>query len=226
MIYIGMDIHKKITVAVAKDIAGKEIVQGKMKNCKEEMAQFLAPFNPEETSIVIESSSVWEHIYTLLESLEYKKIKLANPLKVKAIAHAKVKNDKVDAGMLADLLRANLIPESYVPLAETRRLREVTHTRKMIVKQATQMMNRIHAHFTRRGIEMPRRTFCKQVVAFVKEQTKEDPVLEHYAAVLESLRERLAVIDTQMHKIANEKEDARLLMTIPGIGAIRAVSMI
>ena len=226
MNYIGMDIHKKFTVAVAKDAQGNALAEGRFVNSGEAFTPFLTRFKPEETSIVIESSSVWGHIYTLLESLGFKKIKLANPLKVKAIAHAKVKNDKVDAGMLADLLRANLIPESYVPLAETRRLREVTHTRKMIVKQATQMMNRIHAHFTRRGIEMPRRTFCKQVVAFVKEQTKEDPVLEHYAAVLESLRERLAVIDTQMHKIANEKEDARLLMTIPGIGAIRAVSMI
>src|SRR3989344_2696604 len=194
MIYIGMDIHKKITVAVAKDIAGKEIVQGKMKNCKEEMAQFLAPFNPEETSIVIESSSVWEHIYTLLESLEYKKIKLANPLKVKAIAHAKIKNDKVDAGMLADLLRANLIPESYIPPEANRRLREITRSRKMIVKQATQMINRIHAHFVRRGITMPRVTFCKKVVVFVKERAKEDAVLGHFASILEALRAQLAII--------------------------------
>ena len=220
-----MDIHKKFTVAVAKDVEGKEIAQGKMKNCKEEMAQFLAPFKPEETSIVIESSSVWEHIYTLLESLGYK-TKLANPLKVKAIAHAKIKNDKVDASMLADLLRANLIPESHVPPVETRRLREFTRSRKMIVKQATQVINRIHAHFTRRGIVMPRTTFCKSVVAFVKERAIDDAVLGSYVAILESLRVQLSVIDTKMQKMAQESEDAKLLMTIPGIGTIRAMSLI
>lgn len=226
MNYIGMDIHKKFTLAVAKDAEGKEIAERRMANSKEEMAQFLAPFKPEETSIVIESSSVWEHIYTLLESLSYKQIKLANPLKVKAIAHAKIKNDKVDAAMLADLLRANLIPESYVPKEETRRLRELTRSRRMLVKQATQVKNRIHAHFTRRGIAIPRTTFCKSVVAFVKACAKDDAVLGYFAAVLESLRAQLAVIDTAMQKKAQESEDAKLLMTIPGIGAIRAMSMI
>lgn len=226
MIYVGMDIHKKFTLAVAKDAEGKEIAQGKMKNSKEEMAQFLAPFNPEETSIVIESSSVWEHIYTLLESLGYKKVKLANPLKVKAIAYAKIKNDKVDATMLADLLRTNLIPESYVPEEKTRRLRELTRSRKIIVKQATQVMNRIHAHFMRRGTAIPHRTFCKQVIVFVKEQAKDDEVLGYYAGILESLRAQLAMIDAKMQKMAQESEDAELLMTIPGIGVIRAMSMV
>jgi len=221
-----MDIHKKFTYAVVKDEQGKQFTEDKLSNTLEEFAEFLSQFKPEETSIVIESSSVWEHIYTLLESLEYKKIKLANPLKVKAIAHAKIKNDKVDANMLADLLRANLIPESYVPPAETRRLREFTRSRKMIVKQATQVMNRIHAHFTRRGITMPRRTFCKEVVAFVKEHAENDAVLGYYVAVLESLRAQLGAIDTKMRAMAQENENAKLLMTIPGIGAIRAMSII
>ncbi len=76
-------------------------------------------FFPEETKIVMESTGVWECIYDVLEGLGYE-VKLANPVRTKAIAYARVKTDAVDASTLADLLRANLIAESYIPPKEVR----------------------------------------------------------------------------------------------------------
>lgn len=60
MNFIGMDIHKQFTVAVAKDIEGKKIAEEKFENDKNNFERFLKSFLPQETKIVIESTSVWE----------------------------------------------------------------------------------------------------------------------------------------------------------------------
>ena len=63
-------------------------------------------------------------MYDWLEG-EIDGVKLANPLKVKAIADAKIKTDKIDATILVHLLRADLIPEAYVPKVETRKIKNI-----------------------------------------------------------------------------------------------------
>ncbi len=56
--YIGMEIHKKFTVAVAKDRDGNKLSEEKFDNHKCNFERFLKDFYPEETKIVIESASV------------------------------------------------------------------------------------------------------------------------------------------------------------------------
>src|SRR3989338_2097567 len=76
MNFIGMDIHKKFTVAVAKDEQGNELAKDKFENSKETFADFLKQFPSENTKIVIESTCVWEYIFELLEEMNYN-VKLA-----------------------------------------------------------------------------------------------------------------------------------------------------
>ena len=140
MNYIGMDIHKQFTVAVAKDEQGNKLAEDKFDNGEDNFSRFLQAFQPQETKIVIESSSVWEYIYEILDGMHYE-VKLANPVRTRAIAEARIKTDRVDASTLADLLRANLVAESYIPPKDIRRLREITRERKTFVKQTTQMKN-------------------------------------------------------------------------------------
>ena len=60
-------------------------------------------------------------------------MRLAHPLKVKALAEAKVKTDKIDSETLAHLLRADLLPESYVPPRDIRELRDRVRRRAFLV---------------------------------------------------------------------------------------------
>ena len=144
MNYIGMDIHKQFTVAVAKDRDGNLLSEEKFDNHKGNFERFLKDFCPQETKIVIESSSIWEYIYEMLEEMKFE-IKLANPIKTRTIAEARIKTDSIDASTLCDLLRANLICESYIPPKEIRNLRNIMRQRKTIVKGQTQIKNKIHA---------------------------------------------------------------------------------
>ena len=77
----------------------------------------------------------------------------------KAIAQAKIKTDKVDAHVLAQLLRCDFLPEVWQPDEATRRLREWTGRRSALVGQRTAMRNRIHSVLAMRLVETPARLF-------------------------------------------------------------------
>jgi len=70
---------------------------------------------PKDSKIVLESCSCWQYVYDYLDDAEYKNLHLANPIRVRLIAESRKKTDKVDAKALANLLRVNLLPESYAP---------------------------------------------------------------------------------------------------------------
>ena len=61
----------------------------------------------------------WNKTFDILESHGIL-VKLANPLKTRAIAEARIKTDKVDAQVLAHLLRADLVATCYVADGDTR----------------------------------------------------------------------------------------------------------
>src|SRR5689334_16731783 len=70
-------------------------------------------------------------------------VHLAHPLKVKAIAEAKIKTDKIDAKVLAHLLRTDLLPEAYVASPEAREVRSVLRQRMFVVRLRTMVKNRM-----------------------------------------------------------------------------------
>ena len=224
MNYIGMDIHKQFTVAVVKDEQGNRLAQEKFDNSKENFSKFLEEYKPEETKIVMESTCVWEYIYEILEAMNYC-VKLANPVRTRAIAEARIKTDSVDADTLADLLRANLIAESYIPPKEIRLLRELARERRTFIKQTTQIKNRIHAILIRRGIKIPTTTLCKRTLLWLHSNTINEDILENYLDLLKFYGQKLDKINSRIRAIAEENKDAKLLMTIPGIAEIRAVDI-
>jgi transposase len=73
------------------------------------------------------------------------KVVLANPLKMRAIAPAKIRNDKVDAWVLAFLLHGGLVAEGYVPPKEVRELRALVRHRMQLIRSATIIKNRVHS---------------------------------------------------------------------------------
>jgi len=223
MNYVGMDVHKHFTYAVVKDSQGNRLAEDKFTNDSVNFELFLEPYKPEETKIVMESTGVWEYIYEILEAMNYE-VKLANPVKTKAIAYAKVKTDAVDASTLADLLRANLVAESYIPAKEIRKLREITRLRKMAAKQRIQTENRLHALLTKRGIFLPKKTLCKKSFEFLTELN--DPSISEYLDLIELQRQKENSVEKRIEALAENNIEAKILMSFPGIGPIRAMEIL
>lgn len=225
MNYIGMDIHKQFTVAVVKDEQGNKLAEDKFDNDEWNFRRFFIDYPSRETKIVMESTCVWEYIYEILEEMNYE-VKLANPSRTRAIAEARIKTDSVDASTLADLLRANLVAESYIPPKEVRRLREITRERRTFVKQTTQIKNKIHAILIKRGWKLPRATLCKSSIIWIRDKSEADDMLLHYLDLLEYHNGKLKFIESKIKEVADKNKEAQLLRTIPGIAEIRAVDII
>ena len=94
--------------------------------------------------MVFDAGMNWHWLFEILEmELSCERIVLANPFKTRIIAEAQIKTDKVDARILADLLRGKLV-SVHIPGRETRRIREVLRQRCFFVRQRTMLRNRIH----------------------------------------------------------------------------------
>lgn len=228
MNFIGMDIHKQFTVAVAKDKEGNKLAEKKFENNRDNFEKFLKCFLPQETKIVIESTSIWEYIYDMLEEMKYE-VKLANPVKTRAIAEARIKTDTIDADTLADLLRANLVAESYIPTKEIRNLRNIMRQRKTIVKGRTQIKNKIHAVLLMNGIKLPVSTLGKTAIKWMLEEINIISIksaLISYIHLLEQYNFEIEKLEEKIVEIATNNDQAQLLATIPGVAEIRAMEII
>ena len=115
MLYAGLDYHKWYSLIQVKDRNGVKKKSGKIPNEFQAVQEFFE--GPDEPcKVVLEAGYNWGKMYDWLDQIEeLDEVQLAHPYRVKAIAAAQVKTDSVDAGTLADLLRANLIPRAHIP---------------------------------------------------------------------------------------------------------------
>ena len=81
------------------------------------------------------------------------KVKVAHPLMLRAIAAAKKKNDKIDAGKIADCLRCDFLPECHMASTEIRDRRRTLRYRHLLVEQMVQMKNRVSGLLMETGVE-------------------------------------------------------------------------
>ena len=147
MDYIGLDIHKGSTQVTAMDGDGGIVEKREIKTEKEEIENF---FSNKEGKVVMESTGIWEYVYELIEGKGLE-VYLANPLKVRAIAEAKIKTEKVDSEILAHLLRTDLLPTVWIGDQEMRDLKRLIAERVFLKRSSTKMKNRIHAELVRGG---------------------------------------------------------------------------
>jgi transposase len=142
MYYTGIDLHRKTSFFTIINERG-EIV--KKSNLPNEEGQILHYFQElvKPTRVVIESTANWYWLYDLLTDNGFDVV-ISNPVKTKAIASARIKNDKLDSHMLAQLLRADLLATVYVSSQQTRQLKELLRHRSKLVRDSVRMKNRIH----------------------------------------------------------------------------------
>ena len=79
-------------------------------------------------------------------------VKVAHPLMLRAIAAAKKKNDRIDAGKIADCLRCDFLPECHMASTPIRDRRRTLRYRHLLVRQMVQMKNRISGLLMETGV--------------------------------------------------------------------------
>ena len=224
MDYIGLDVHKAFCQASTQDLEGNEFSNERIDTNQAAINRFLDRFT--KAKFVLESTNVWEFIYELIEARGFE-VLLAHPLKVKAIASAKIKTDKIDAKTLCDLLRANLIPTSYVPKKEVRDMRELLRHRTTLVRKATAFKNRIHAELLRRGITRP--PGMKTAFTAISKRwmrSLEILALDSNLVCLEAIEGEISKLNLRLREEFRKRPEAVLLATLKGIGYYTALTLV
>jgi len=112
--YVGVDISKRKCRVTFIDEDGEVVDEFSFRNDFVGISMFLSRLSVGDRVVMESTGNLWVNLYDALEERSFGVV-LANPLKMKAIASAKIKNDKVDVRILAYLLRGDLVAESYVP---------------------------------------------------------------------------------------------------------------
>ena len=153
MLYAGVDTHKRYSRVVVADSNGNKIAQASLDNNLVAFSDFFSHLG-QPTKAVVEAGRTWGVIYDLLEDIGVEPV-LANPLKTRAIAEAKIKTDTIDARTLSDLLRADLIPTVHVPSRQVRAQKNLLRQRLWLVGLKTMVKNRIHHILDRNHVTLP-----------------------------------------------------------------------
>jgi transposase len=145
--YIGMDVHREFAqLAVIEDGLVRD--EGRIGVTPEALRQWASGLRGDD-QVALEATGNSDAIANLLTPL-VGRVVVSNPSKTRAIAEAKVKTDKVDARILAQLLAADFLPPVWLlPDERTRSLRRQVMRRAHVVRQRTRIKNQVHAILAR-----------------------------------------------------------------------------
>ena len=225
--YLGIDVHKKWCVFTEIDSKGKVLRRGRFGNTFEEVSTFAGSLSP-KIHLVLEP--VLNYLWLLDQMEPYAgSVHVATPFKVRVIAESKCKTDRYDSRMLAELLRTNFLPESWVPPLEIRRLRGLIRQRYHLVKSVVMNKNRIRHLLFQHGISLPVFNIAssKARVAmrglFVPEVTRQ--TIDQCLKIITILDDLVIEVNKQIWRCVQGNPTVELLQTIPGVGRLRSATI-
>ncbi|WP_323779154.1 IS110 family transposase [Leisingera sp.] len=222
-----MDIHRTFGEAVIWE-NGLTRHEGRVEMTRTALEGFGRQLKKTD-EVVIEATGNCMAVSRIL-SPYVKRVVIANPLQVKAIAHAHVKTDKVDAGTLASLHAAGYLPEIWTPDAATERMRRLVARRYQVVRHRTRIKNEVHAILHAHLIPK-----CPHADLFNKrgrDWLARQPVPEDERAAiarhireLDRLGEDLAQLDRGIAQDSLDDKEIQRLLTITGVNLTVAAGL-
>jgi transposase len=225
---IGLDVHQRFCV-VAICEGGQARLAGRVETTREQLELFAQSLVATDR-VVLEATGAAFAIARILEP-HVAEVLVANASEVRAISHARVKSDNFDARTLARLLWAGMLVSVWVPDEQIGALRRRVARRAALVRTCTRAKNEIHGALGRclLGKAPISDLFGKRGRAWLAEQQLPADEAETVTGCLAQIAfcdQQIAVIDRQLAEFAAGCPEAQRLMTVPGVGATSAVTLI
>jgi transposase len=217
ILYVGIDLHERESQLAIFEKDGALVEERRLAT--RELASFLSSL-PGEKRVAIESVGFVYPIYDKLSSLQDCTVTVANVNRLQLISRSSTKHDSADARILGDLLRTNYLPVAHMRDEETGEKLVVVQERVNYGVKRAELRGSVRWLLTRRGIDVEK-PFGPEGKARPRElhlQEVDDRLAE--LDLVESFVERL---DAQIADIASRDHRARLLDTLPGLGAYTAL---
>lgn len=228
MRYIGMDVHREFAQLAVLE-GGVVRDEGRIGVTPEALREWASGLRPDD-QVALEATGNSGAIATLLVPV-VGKVVVSNPMKTRAIAEAKVKTDKVDARILAQLLAADFLPGVWLPDERTQSLRRQVMRRAQIVRHRTRIKNQVHAILARNLCPPPPVSDLfgkagRYWLAIQPLPIDETAAVEALLRQLDFAGQELARVDHELAIEALTDPVVARLMTIPGIDAIAGISIV
>ena len=226
MNYVGIDWAYGRAAFCAMGEGGEIAAEGLIPANEDGLARLVLELGTEASGCVeMMSGAVW--VRDRLEASGWQ-VQVAHARKVRDVAPLACKTDKVDARVLAELCRRDLVPELWVPSIEDRALRERLRRRAHLVKARTSARNRIFGLLTQFGLRISHSRLRKpDAMALLERRGVPEVWRDSIVELLELAAEmdrRIDPIDRELGPLARSDERASLLATIPGVGPLLSLT--
>jgi transposase len=229
--YIAIDLHKHYLMVGGINAQQQVVLTPRKITLDRWLDWAQANLRPTDAVVIEATTNAW-YIYDQLVPL-VGRVVVAHPPKVKQIAAARVKTDKHDVLILAQLLRADLIPEVWVPPPHVRDLRALISHRQRLLRARTMGRNRLHSLIHRYNLTPPpgdlfaakQRHWWVSLELTLTERLRVDQDL----ATLDQLAQQIATVEAELHRLSTTAvwaDQVPYLVQLPGIGLITAMILL
>ena len=226
--YIGLDVHKKSITYCIKTASGRVRAEGTIPATKQELTEWATGLRRPWVG-ALEATLFTGWVYDQL--LPYaRRLRVGHAARLRFIAASKKKNDRVDAGKLADLLRCDLFPDCYMAPKLMRDLRRMLRFRNTIVAQAVRMKNKMAGLLMEVGEPFNKRKLHGQrYFAELLDSLQEVPdsvieLLQMSRGMLEMFQGAQRQLVQALREHEQLRERVRRLMSIRGVGEVTALT--
>jgi transposase len=226
-VYAGIDVHRKRSQVAVVAGDGKVQLNRNVVNGTEPILKLIGDL-PAGTPVAFGAAYGWGWLVELLEDYGFDP-HLVHPLRCKAIASARLKNDKAGAAILAQLLRADLLPEAWIAPPAVRQLRALLRHRASLVRLGTQLRNRIHAVVADVGYDRPGSYWTGPGRGWLAElplPVVSRKIVTDCLAFTGFLAPAIDRIDGELRRHARADRRVKVLTALPGVGQFTALVML
>src|SRR5438034_6559591 len=226
-VYVGIDVHRKRSQLAVIDQSGEVLTNRNVPNGVEPILSVIGGLPP-GTPAAFESAFGTGWLVELLEDYGFAP-HLVHSLRCKAIASARLKNDKVDAAILAQLLRADLLPGAWIAPPQVRQLRALLRHRIQLVRLRTLLRNRIHAVLADHGHDRPSGYWSgpgRSWLASLDLPAVSAEVIADALALIDALESVTGRLDAEIRGHARSDPRVTVLTALPGVGPFTAPALL
>jgi transposase len=223
MLYVGLDLSRKRLDWHALLADGERLGAGACPPDSDGLAHLVHRLGAEQRPVLaaIESMSGARFVHDQLELAGWD-VRIADAQRVKGLAPLACKTDRIDAWVLAELARRELVPEVWLPDPGVRAERERGRFRLFLVHKRTALENRVHALLFQHGLRAPvDDLFGAGGRRFLECTQLSEPWHSTLAAslhLIDVLEEQIAGLERELRRQGAEHRYVRLLMSCPGVG--------
>ncbi|HCM76311.1 MAG TPA: hypothetical protein DIS90_08005 [Cytophagales bacterium] len=226
--YIGVDLGDKKNSVCVLDKNGTILIESTFENTPEAFREFLKPYKNSAVAIEASTHSLW--INKLLVGLGIK-VYIANPRKTALISQNNMKTDKVDARLLARLVRSD--PELLYPVTtkdmSTQKDLTLIKSRDSLVKARGDLIRHLRGVIKPFGLRFPDDVTPDNIHEKGKEIFEKEnfPAYKVLLDAIKALTSKIKVLDKQVASLINKKyPEAKNLQTINGVGPITSLTFV